>query len=43
MRATQCPGEGKLIIETANTEQGVSLTVHDTGHGMDAVHTRTRL
>jgi PAS domain S-box-containing protein len=30
------PSGGKLIIETANSEQGVSLTVRDTGHGMEA-------
>jgi CheY-like chemotaxis protein len=30
------PGGGKLIIETANSEQEVSLTVRDTGHGMEA-------
>jgi PAS domain S-box-containing protein len=29
------PDGGKLIIETANAGQGVSLTVRDTGHGMD--------
>jgi PAS domain S-box-containing protein len=29
------PGGGKLIIETANSEQGVSLTVRDTGQGME--------
>ncbi len=30
------PGGGRLIIETANVESGVSLTIRDTGHGMDA-------
>jgi PAS domain S-box-containing protein len=30
------PGGGKLIIETANDGKEVSLTVSDTGHGMDA-------
>lgn len=30
------PSGGKLIIETANSDQGVSLTVSDTGHGMGA-------
>src|SRR5262249_48369959 len=30
------PGGGQLIIQTTNTERGVSLTVRDTGHGMDA-------
>jgi signal transduction histidine kinase/CheY-like chemotaxis protein len=29
------PGGGKLIIETANAGAEVSLTVRDTGHGMD--------
>jgi PAS domain S-box-containing protein len=31
------PDGGRLIIETANTEQGVSLSVRDTGRGMDPV------
>jgi CheY-like chemotaxis protein len=31
------PDGGKLIIETANTEQGVSLSVRDTGRGMDPI------
>jgi len=30
------PNGGKLIIETANSGPGISLTVKDTGHGMEA-------
>jgi CheY-like chemotaxis protein len=30
------PGGGRLIIETANAGPDVSLTIRDTGHGMDA-------